>query len=281
MRYAVEESRVADFINSGISLSRPAQSTRYFVKSIERALLVLRSFDEKAPKMTLSEVARRTNISRASARRILLSLVDLGYAEQENSLFRLSPRVLDLGRAFLSSQGLAVLAQPVLEHLSSKLQEPVSLAVLDGTDIVYIARASYARFVTISIGIGSRLPAYVTALGRVLLAGLPEQTRDNLLKSTKPQKYTQNTVTDMAELKRIVAGVKSKQFSYLNEELEVGLKALAVPVRGSSSSVVAAIGISAYSARVSRNKLIDAWLPELRKAAKKIEESLAPSPGRD
>lgn len=257
-------------------MARAARAGRYFVKSIERTLSVILAFNEDCSNASLSEVARRTGLTRASARRILLSLADLGYVNQDESSFSLRPKVLDLGRAFLSSQGFASQAQPFLEKLSAEFQDPCSLAVLDGSDLVYIARASgVSRLITISIEVGSRLPAYATAMGRVLLAALPDEVQLRTIDQSNLRKYTEKTNSDPAELIKILKQVRSRQFSYVQEELEVGLSAIAVPVHGPAGNVVAAIGISAFSGRTSRQKMIGDMLPRLQAVTRELEGVLS------
>jgi IclR family pca regulon transcriptional regulator len=254
------------------------EASRYFVKSLERALAVMRSFDEGFPTMTLSEAACRAGVTRASARRILLSLVDLGYAAQQGGRFSLRPKVLDLGRSYLASQGLSATAQPLIERLSAEIQESVSLAVLDGDEIVYIARSAVSRLVTISIGIGSRLPAFSTALGRTLAADLPADVLESLLASAPIRQYNARTVTDPLELRKILARVRAQGFALVDDELEVGLRSLAVPVRNSSGAVIAALGTSSYAGRVSRKTLLDEVLPKLKALEDVLSSSHNPAP---
>src|SRR6478735_124346 len=166
---------------------RPSSSTAedgrapHFVQSLERGLAVIRAFDEQHPELTLSDVARSTGLTRAAARRFLLTLCDLGYVRSDGRWFSLTPRVLELGYAFLTSLSLTDVAEPHMERLVAEVHESSSVSVLDGADIVYVARVPTSRIMTVSINVGTRFPAYATSMGRVLLAGLSEATLDAYL----------------------------------------------------------------------------------------------------
>lgn len=238
------------------------------MKSLDRTLAVIRSFDAEHQAMTLSEVARRADITRAAARRILLSLADLGYAEHVGALFRLRPRVLELGFAYLDSMGLAHRGQRALEALTAVIAEPCSMSVLDDTEIVYVARSVVSRLVTVSVGVGTRLPAYATAMGRVLLAGLEPAALDAYFKRAKFQRFTAKTIVEPARLRRVLAEVRARGWAYVRDELEIGMEAVAVPVADAGGRVVAAI--SAYTARVSQETAIRSFVPKLRDTAREI-----------
>ena len=199
-----------------------------FVQSFARGLAVIEAFDREHAAMTLSEVARRAGLTRAAARRLLLTLCELGYAETDGRLFSLRPRVLKLGFAYLHAQGIWDLAQPFLVELVERIHESCSIAVLDGRDIVYVARVpTRTRIMSINLGIGSRLPAHATSLGRVLLAALPEAGLDALLAEAAPlPAYTERTVTDPAELARRIAQVRRDGWCILDQELELGLRSI-------------------------------------------------------
>ena len=241
-----------------------------YVQSFARGLAVLRSFGADAPAQTLSEVAERAGLTRAGARRILLTLLHLGYVDADGRQFRLTPKVLDLGYAYLSSLPLWTQAQPLLEELSQTLRQSCSAAVLEGDDIVYVVRLSAHRTMSINLGIGSRLPAYCTSMGRVLLAGLdPEQLRARLGKAAL-LKLTPHTVVDQVQLLEVIATVRQQGWSLVKEELELGLISIAAPVLDRSGNVVAALNISGQTGTTTAARLIDESLPKLLATAQRV-----------
>ena len=246
-----------------------------FVQSLDRGLAVIRCFSSERPSLTLSEVAERTGLTRAAARRFLLTLQELGYVGSSGRQFSLRPRVLALGYAYLSSFSVAQIAQPHLEDLAEELHESCSVSVLDGDDIVYVARASANRIMTIALTVGTRLPPYPTSMGRVLLAWLPETELDAILGRTELRKLTERTVTDPAQLREILAKVRAQGWAAVDQELEAGVRSIAVPIRDSSGRVVAAINASAHAARVPMRTLEKEFLPRLLDAAQQIDAELA------
>lgn len=239
-----------------------------YVQSFARGLAVLRSFGAQAPAQTLSDVAEHTGLTRAGARRILLTLLHLGYVEADGRLFRLTPKVLDLGYAYLSSLPVWSQAQPLLEELASSQRQSCSACVLDGGDIVYVLRLATQRTMSINLGVGSRLPAYCTAMGRVLLAGLaPEQLRGQLAR-TALLPLTPHTVTDAARLEEIVGQVRRQGWCMVSEELEQGLVSVSAPIHDRSGRVAAAINISGPLAR--RDAMREHSLPALLATAERI-----------
>jgi IclR family pca regulon transcriptional regulator len=230
----------------------------------------MRSFGAESPEMTLSQAAARSNLTRASARRVLLSLVDLGYAEKDGTRFRLRPRVLDLGYAYLASLGIAHRGQYVLETLTSETQEACSLSVLDRPDIVYVARSTVPRLATMSTSIGTRLPAHATAMGRALLAGLPPVELDDYFRTSTRQRFTPRTVTSEPALRKLLTRVRSQGYAYIDGELEIGMEVIAVPVTKADGRVIAAI--SMYTGRISEKLMLGEYLTRLRNAAKLIAE---------
>jgi IclR family transcriptional regulator, pca regulon regulatory protein len=246
-----------------------------FVQSLDRGLAVIRCFSSEHPSLTLSEVAERTGLTRAAARRFLLTLQELGYVGSSGRQFSLRPRVLALGYAYLSSFSVAQIAQPHLEDLAEELHESCSVSVLDGDDIVYVARASANRIMTIALTVGTRLPPYPTSMGRVLLAWLPEEEIDAHLGRMSPRKLTEQTVTDPDELRQILAKVRAQGWAAVDQELEAGVRSVAVPIRDSSGKVVAAINASAHAARVPMRTLEKQFLPRLLDAARQIDAELA------
>ena len=246
-----------------------------FVQSLDRGLAVIRCFSSEHPSLTLSEVAERTGLTRAAARRFLLTLQELGYVGSSGRQFSLRPRVLALGYAYLSSFSVAQIAQPHLEDLTEELHESCSVSVLDGDDIVYVARASANRIMTIALTVGTRLPPYPTSMGRVLLAALPEAELDAHLSRARLRKLTEHTVDDPDQLRAILADVRAKGWAAVDQELEAGVRSIAVPIRDSSGRVVAAINASAHAARVPMRTLEKQFLPRLLDAAEQIDAELA------
>jgi IclR family pca regulon transcriptional regulator len=251
--------------------------TAPFVQSLERGLAVIRAFDGDHRQLTLSDVARRTGLPRAAARRFLLTLVELGYVRTDGRLFSLRPRVLDLGYAYLSSTSLPEVAQPHLEDLVARVHESCSVSVLDGEDIVYVARVATKRLMTVAISVGTRFPAYATSMGRVLLAGLPPAERAAYLRTARLESLTWRTVTDRARLADVLAEVADQGFALLDQELEEGLRSIAVPVHDAAGDVVAAMNVSA-SARRSPESIRAELLPPLRQAAAEVESDLRRAP---
>jgi len=245
-----------------------------FVQSLERGLAVIQSFDGEPPDLTLSEVAARTGLTRATARRLLLTLGQLGYVSSNGRRFSLTPRVLDLGYAYLSSLNVQQIAQPYLEALSDRVHESVSVTVLDGADIVYVARVPTKRIMTISLGLGSRLPAYCTSMGRVLLAELgPDELAAALPGSL--ERHTEHTVTTSAELAVVLKQVRAQGWALVDQELEMGLRSVAAPLRDASGRAVAAMNVSTQVARTSVDQLHEDVVPDLVATAGRISEALA------
>jgi IclR family pca regulon transcriptional regulator len=260
-----------------IAVSRPADAPQPgdgYVQSFARGLEVIRSFSAQAPQQTLSEVASRTGLSRAGARRILLTLQTLGYVETDGRLFRLTARILDLGFAYLSSMPIWSLADPVMEALVEEVKESCSAAVLDGTDIVYVLRVPVHKIMRISLGVGSRLPAYCTSMGRVLLAGLnDDQVRQRLLASDR-QRLTGATLTDPDALLEQVRRARLQGWCLVDQELEEGLISIAAPITGRAGATVAALNISGQANRTSAQVMRTTLLPALLRAAQRISALL-------
>lgn len=246
-----------------------------YVQSFARGLEVIRSFSASAPRQTLTEVAGRSGLSRAGARRILLTLEALGYVRSEGKLFSLTPRILDLGFAYLSSMPIWNLAEPVMETLVAQVKESCSAAVLDGTDIVYVLRVSTHKIMSISLGVGSRLPAYCTSMGRILLSALPEAELMACLAASDLTPRTRHTVTDVKELTAKIAQVRRQGWSLVNQELEEGLVSMAAPITNRAGQTVAALNISGQANRTSAKTMQETMLPHLLTAAQTISRMLA------
>ena len=206
------------------------------LQTLERGLLVLETFSRERPALTLSDVARLTGLTRASARRILLTLDRLGYVRSQERLFSLAPRVLNLGWAYMSSLGIAELAQPLIRELAVELEEAVSIAILDWPDVVYLARVYPPRRVYAStLSVGSRLPAHATAVGRVLLAALPDTTLNEYL-ATPLARYNERTVCDPGELRALIETVRRRGWAISDQEVEVGIRSVAAPIRDATGT---------------------------------------------
>ena len=244
------------------------------VQSFARGLSVIRSFSADAPAQTLAAVARATGLPRATARRLLLTLEHLGYVRSEAGSFRLTPRVLEIGYAYLASLNLASIAQPFLEAFSEKVRESTSVAVLDDCDIVYVARVAAKRIMTVSIGLGSRFPAYQTSLGRVLLAQLDDdEIVARMARSGERARTTPLTVTTPEALRARIAEVREQGWAMVDQELELGVRSLAAPLYD-KSGVVAAINVSTHIGRTGLDELHERFLPALRETASAISNAL-------
>jgi IclR family pca regulon transcriptional regulator len=253
---------------------------RDFVNSLERGLAVIRAFSADTPAMRLSGVARQTGLTRAAARRLLHTLQALGYVGHDGSLFRLKPKVLDLGYSYLSSVPMWAAAEPHVEALVGELQESSSITVLDGDELVYVVRVPTKRIMTVSLTTGSRLPAYPTSMGRVLLAELPPENLDAYLARVHLAPFTPRTVTDADRLRVILGQVRSDGWALVDQELEAGVRSVAVPLRGAGGRAVAALNASAHASRVNLTMLRDRFLPRVLAAAEAISADLQRRQGR-
>ena len=238
-----------------------------FMTSLARGIAVVRAFTRSKRELTVAELARKTAISRASVRRCLYTLNKLGYVESDGRVFTLAPKVLSLGYSYLSSAPLTDIAQPVLERVSAAVQESCSLAVLDGDEIVYIARSATRRIMSVALNVGSRLPAYCTSMGRVALAQLPPARLEGYMSRVKLRPLTARTVISQPQLLRIVAEARRAGFAAVDQELEIGLRSIAVPVTDAAGALLASMNVSAQAARVTMRDMERLFLPELRAAA--------------
>jgi IclR family pca regulon transcriptional regulator len=256
--------------------SSPSEDGRptHFVQSLERGLMVIRAFSAEAPELTLSEVARATGLTRAAARRFLLTLADLGYVHSDGRMFSLTPRVLELGYAYLSSLTLPEVSEPHLERLVAEMRESSSVAVLDDEDVVYVARVPVSRIMTVSINVGTRFPAYATSMGRVLLAGLPRDALDDYFARVEPQQLSPRSITDEAELRAEIDRVRRQGYAMVDQELEIGLRSIAAPIRDRTGRVIAAVNASAHASRRSLEDMRRDMLPPLLATAARIEADL-------
>ena len=244
------------------------------INGLVKGLAVIECFDEEHASLSITDVANRTGLERASARRCLLTLTHLGYATYDGKFFRLTPRVLNLGHSYLAATPLPRLIQPFLEELSAQINESSSAAVLDNTDILYIARASYRRVMSINLGAGARLPAYCTSMGRILLAAMPPARARDILDRSDLIAYTDKTKADLETITTELAVVAAQGFAVIDEELELGLCSIAVPLLNAQGQTVAALNIGVQSARASTSHMIANFLPLMRKVQSEVRPLL-------
>ncbi len=245
--------------------------SRDFVGSFARGLAVIQAFGAEARSMTLSEVAERAGLNRAAARRLLLTLCELGFARSDGKRFELTPRILDLGFAYLASLDVWEAARPFLDEVTARIDESCSAAVLDGESIVYVARsAAQHRIMSVSLHVGKRLPAHATSMGQVLLAGLEPQALEDYLAGATLERYTRRTIVDAGELRQRLAAVREHGYALVDQELEEGLRSIAVPIRTPAGVLLAALNVSSNVSRVSRTKMLREYLPVLQHAAEGI-----------
>lgn len=240
-----------------------------FMTSLARGLAVLRCFADEEKPMTIAQASRLTGISRPAVKRCLHTLVLLGYAAQEGTHYRLRPRALALGYAYLSSSTLAMRAQPLLDQLRDELHESCSVGVMEEDEVYYVARAEVSRIMSIALRVGSRLPLYCTSMGRVLLAAQDRQSQMACLRRTDLIARTPRTCVQPSELIDILRGVAEEGYAIVDQELELGLVSIAVPVMG-RGGVVAAVNIGTQAARVPITELRTRYLPALRRVAQEL-----------
>jgi IclR family transcriptional regulator, pca regulon regulatory protein len=248
-----------------------------FVQSLERGLAVIRAFDRTHPELTLSEVATSTGVTRATARRFLRTLMDLGYVRSDGRRYALSPRVLELGYAYLSGLSLPEVAEPHLEALVAEVNESSSVSVLDGPDIVYVARVPTSRIMTVAISVGTRFPAYATSMGRVLLAGLSEDALSEYLAGIAIKPLTAHTIGSTAALRAELTKVRVQGWALVDQELEEGLRSVAAPIRDRSGHTVAAVNVSAHASRTTLESMRRDLVPPLLATAARISVDLPAS----
>jgi IclR family pca regulon transcriptional regulator len=246
-----------------------------FMLTLARGLAVLEAFGRVRAGMTLSEAAAAAQLTRATTRRILRTLTGLGYVDQNGRQFSLSPAILRLGFAYLSAQSWIERALPLMRDLSERMGESCSAAILDGAEIVYVARVPTRRIMSMAVSVGSRLPAFHTPLGRVLLGFLDDEEVWRRLKSTRVDPLTPYTVTDLQALIDRIREDHMQGFSLVDEELERGLRAIAVPIVDRQAEIVAALNLSAHASRTTRNEMRERLLPELKAIAARIALSIA------
>lgn len=247
-----------------------APSDPNFMTSLARGLTVLRAFSDQRRSLTIAQISHKTGIPRASVRRCLHTLIQLGYAEADGNNFSLKPKVLTLGYSYLSSTPLTVKAHPYLNQISRALNESCSLAVIEDDEVLYVGRSAASRIMSVSLTTGSRLPAYCTSLGRAVLAHLPQDALDEYFERVTLKAYTERTVVSPARLREILAEVREAGYALVEEELEIGLRSIAVPVRGASGTVLAALNVGAQATRVSSRRMKEEFLPVLLQGAQDL-----------
>ena len=245
-----------------------------FIESLDRGLRVLEIFGGSRQPMTLSDIARAADLPRATARRILFTLERAGFVATDGKLFRLMPRVLTLASAFLASSHVVSVLQPALDRLSSEAQEISSMAILDGNDAVFIARASPTRVFSAGIDIGYRLPAFCTSVGRVLLSRLPDDELAAALGRMPLAALTPFTVTDRRKLLKTILADRAQGYSLVDREAEPGFRSVSVPIRRYDGDIVAAINMGAHVDRVSAEEMVARFLPRLQETAASVKSLL-------
>lgn len=249
---------------------------RDFVTALASGLDVILAFDNANPRMTLSEVAAKTDMNRARARRFLLTLHALGYVRKQHRHFELAPKALQLGYAYLSANNYRSVIQQHLEDITQRIGESSSLGVLDGSEVIYVARsAAPHRLMAITLSIGTRLPAVATSMGRVLLAQLPGDELDALLATTPLTRHTEHTVTDERTLRERLDEVRRQGYCIVDQELDSGLRSLAVPAFDANDRLLGAINVSTNAARIDLATLTDDFLPLLQEKARQIRSQVS------
>jgi IclR family pca regulon transcriptional regulator len=257
-------------------VGRTGESDPDFMTSLARGLAVIQAFSPQRRMLTISQISQRTGIPRAAVRRCLHTLGKLGFVSaEEGRNFSLRPRILALGHAYLASAPLANAAQPVLRHISNTLNESSSVAILDGDEILYIARAFTSRIMTIDLHVGSRLPAYCTSMGRVLLCHMPSSELDAYLGRAKLIQHTPRTIFSRDGIREALESVRRNGYAVNDQELEIGLRSIAVPIAAPDGRVVAALNVGVQAARVSVPEMESRFLPVLRDGARELGLLLA------
>ena len=244
------------------------------VQSFERGLAVIRSFGAEAPRQTLAGVARATDLSRATARRLLQTLEKEGYVRREDAHFELTPKVLELGYAYLLSHTLPQIVRPHLEELSATVRESTSVAVLDGTAVVYVARVQANRVMTVAIDIGSRFEAFRTSLGRAMLAWHDDEAVAAIWEASDHRNPTRWTVTSLDQLRERLAEVRSCGYALVDQELEQGVRSVAAPIFDADGHPLAAVNVSTHTSRTAKADLKKRVVPELLRTAGAISTAM-------
>jgi IclR family pca regulon transcriptional regulator len=252
---------------------------RHYVRAVERTILVIRAFGAERSTMTLSEVAEASGLDRATARRILLTLADLGYVRRSGRQFELTPLVLQLGYAYLSGMSLVEIVRPHLRRLAERLGETASLTVLDGDEVVYLDLASGSRLSSVRINVGTRFKAHATSMGRVLLGGLPQEELEQYLEHVTADRRTERTVRPIEDLRAEIKLAVERGWATVDQELEEGLRGVAAPIHDRQGAVIAALNVSAHANRKTIAELAELYVPAIATAVREIEAELVAHDG--
>lgn len=245
------------------------------MQSLEKGLNIIKAFSEETPTLTISEAAKITGYSRPTARRFLLTLESLGYAEMKDGAFSLTAHTLTLGYAYLSTQNIWNMAQPIMRRFVEQTGESCSIGVLDNTEVIYVARVPTKRIMAINLNVGSRLPANLTSMGHVLLAHLSQEELDEYLGEAIFEDQTDSEINSKENLRHELTDIQERGWGLVDQQLEKGLRSIAVPIRNTEGKVIAAINCSTHAGRVSKEKLTKEYLPLLQDVAKKINNTIA------
>lgn len=241
---------------------------------LAKGLAIIEVFGSGRMHLTVADAARAAGLTRASARRCLLTLTELGYLDRDGKLFRPLPRMLRLGVAYLGAAPLPQVAQPILEAVRDKLGESISVAILQDDESIFVARAMAARIVSTGVNVGAHLPAYCSATGRVLLGSLSEEALRAYLRRVRLVSYTPKTLTNATAIRAAVTTARAQGFAISDEELELGMRSMAVPVRNARGAIIAALSLSVSSARITVDTMVQDFLPALRDAAETLGKGL-------
>ncbi len=262
---------------SAEEISRWPSGSDSFVEAFAKGLAVIGAFGDSAGGLTMAEVAKRTGLPRAGVRRLLLTLVTLGLADERDGRFALTARMLRLGYAYLSSLSLREIAQPMIETMARDCDEIVAVTMLDGDEVTYIARAEPSSVLRRSLTVGSRLPAFCTSMGRVLLAGLSDEAAQALLTQSPRPAFTRHSITDVKALMRDIAAIRTQGWAFVSEELELGACGIAAPIRDARGRTVAALNISTNLGRHAEKPFVKRFKPLVLELAARISASLPPA----
>ena len=250
----------------------PESSRKDFVEALARGLEVIRSFDRIHMKQTISQISERTFLARPTVLRLLLTLEELGYVRSQDNFYSLTPKVVDLGMAYVSALGLYGAAKPHMENLSKQVDQTISLAELDGSDIVYTGRVEVPKIVSVGVTVGARLPSASTALGRVLLAAVPDSQLQEVLSTPSLSMYVPRTRYTVEQIRPRLQTVRDQGWAESDEDLQYGVQAIAAPLHGEDGHVVAAIGLGTHTSEIGKEIIRERYLPLLLDAARSIEK---------
>lgn len=246
-------------------------SRKDFVEALARGLEVIRSFDRLHIQQTISQISERTLLARPTVLRLLITLDELGYVRCQDNRYSLTPKVVDLGMAYVSSLGLYGAAKPHMENLSKKVDQTVSLAELDGSDIVYTGRVEVPKIVSVGVTVGSRLPSSSTALGRVLLAEIPDTELHDVLNTPSLSMYVPRKRLTADQIRPRLQTVREQGWAESDEDLQYGVQAIAAPLRGEDGRVIAAIGLATHTSEIGKEIVRERYLPLLLETARSVE----------